>query len=108
MSAKIPSKQLSFGLMAGDASTDLVITNFNIPLANTEYAHSLQAGLKQLTISNRTKGHLKVALIPGDSGTIYKTIWWGSCWTLDGLNFTGQTLYIQSTAPTIVEIVEYF
>ncbi len=107
MSGVIPSKQVSF-IGANNGATDMDITNKTLTLAGTEYAHPLQNGLKQLIISSRTRATLKCSLVSGESGSKYKTIYYGSSWHMPDLNFTGKTLYIQSDVPsTVVEIVEY-
>jgi hypothetical protein len=107
MSGVIPSKQVSF-IGAGNGATDMDISNPTLTLANTEYSISLQNGLKQLIISSRTRATLKCTLAAGESGSKYKTIYYGGSWHMVDLDFTGKTLYIQSDVPsTVVEIVEY-
>lgn len=85
------------------------ITNLSLSLANTEYSHSLISNLKTIIIKGRGDETLKYSFTSGESSTKYITIPKGAVLTLDSLDFTGETLYIQSNkASSIIEILELY
>ena len=89
-------------------ATQIKITNFDMPLANTEYSLVLQSGLKQIIIKSRNNSEIKICFVSGESNTNYVTIKPRAVLTLDGLSFSGFTLYSQTNTATIMEIVELF
>jgi hypothetical protein len=91
----------------GGAESPL-ITNLSLPTINTEVSHVLQNGLHEITIRNRTEAELKISYVSGESGTKYLTINANCVHTLEGLKFTGKTIYIQSPSISTVEILELY
>jgi len=95
---------------AAASSSDIEITNKLLDDKDTEYSHLLSNSLKQIIIKSRTtRADLKIAFVSTESGTKYITIWSGSQFSIADLNFSGKTLYVQSSKDaTVVEIVELF
>jgi len=90
-------------------SVTSTITNKSLALANTEYVHVLQTGLKQLLIRCRETSTLKFSFVITESGTKYVTIPPGTTFSVSDLTFSGKTLYIRSTkASVIAEILEFY
>lgn len=105
---RIPIKQIG-GSFTPTFSTDWLMANVSLLLANTEYSYALPSGTKQFIIQSRNPAILRVATVAGETFTNYTTIWKGGSLTISDVNFTGKVLYIQSnTASTTVEIVETF
>jgi hypothetical protein len=90
------------------AATDCKITNYIIPLANTEYSHSLTASLKQLVVKARNRAKLQVAFVSGDSLLNYITIWPGNVLSISDLDFNGKVLYFNCDVASTLEILELF
>jgi len=85
------------------------ITPLTLTLANTEYSHVLQDNLTQLRIKCRSNATLQYSFKAGESGTNFWTIPRGCVDNIDGLSFSGKTLYIQSDKPTVtVEVMELY
>lgn len=85
------------------------ITPLVITLQDTEYAHVLQDNLAQLRIKCRGNATLKICFKVGESGTNYWTINKGCVDNIDGLSFSGKTLYIQADKPNMtVEVMEFY
>ena len=102
----IPSADLNVTL---SASTTPKITNLELTDANTEYSHALTTNLKQCIIKARGFAKLQISFTSGDSGTKFLTIPNGTSLSLNDLDFTGKTLYLQSdTSSVIVEILELY
>lgn len=85
-----------------------LITNLSMAIANTEYSHNLQDGLKYLLIRNRDKKLTKVAFNSGESGTKYVTLEPGTTWDISPIDFTSKVLYVQSPSVSILEIFEIY
>lgn len=91
------------------AAQNIKITNLPLTLANTEYSIVLTDALKQLIIKCRSLARLQIAFISTESGTKFLTIPGGVSLSLQDLNLSSTTLYIQADAPaSIVEIVEMY
>lgn len=87
--------------------TEPTIYNVSVPLANTEVSQTLSDNTKSFTIRVRGTCTLKFAFDSGQSGTNYITIYPGSSYSIEGLNFSG-TLYFQTNKPSqVVEILEW-
>ena len=86
----------------------VLITNLSLPIINTEVGHSLQTGLKSLIIKNRMKAKTNIAFILTESSTNYLTLEGGAVLSLQEIDFTGKTIYLQSTAISTIEIVELY
>lgn len=85
------------------------ITPLILALANTEYSHTLQDNLMQLRIKCRGNADLKISFKTGETTTNYWTIRKGCVDNIDGLGFTGKTLYIQCDKPNMtVEVMELY
>lgn len=88
-------------------SKNATITNLSVPLAATEVSHSLQSGLNSVIIRSRNRAELQIAFVATESGTNYITIPRGTSLSLESLEFSGETLYVQSSAAgNTVEILE--
>lgn len=93
--------------LTAPAVTNIKITNFDLPLANTEYAFPLSTNCKAIEIAPRGRATLKISFTEGESGTNYKTIHRNTSWDISGFSFSSKTMYIQSNlADEIAEIVE--
>lgn len=84
------------------------ITNFDILIANIEYSHSLQNNLSQLLVKNREMAITKLCFINGNSNIEYVTIYPGCIFSLDEINFSGNSIYFQSNKICKLEIVELY
>lgn len=109
----MPNLQPSFIPVASTVSVERsnsnLITNLSMSLANTEYSHTLQNKLHELIIKARESTRLKIAFVSGDSGVKFFTIEKGNVLFLSEVDFTGKTLYIQSTVASVtVEIMELY
>jgi hypothetical protein len=88
--------------------TTPVITNLSVPTANTEVSHVLQTNLKRIIVKCRGLGKIQLAFTATESSTKYITIHPGATYSEEGLNLSGQTLYLQtSLASQVVEILEW-
>lgn len=88
---------------------NILITNLSVPTASNEVSHVLQSGLKYLEISNRGSARTQFAFVSNESGTKYRTIWPNSTWYMNGISFSGKTLYVQCDADTqVLEIIELY
>lgn len=90
------------------AATDSKITNYVVPLSNTEYSHALVNGLKQLLIRSREKCTVHFAFVSGESLTKYMTILPGVALNVSDLDFTGKVLYFNCSVPCTLEILEFY
>jgi hypothetical protein len=85
------------------------ITPLSLALANTEYTHVLQDNLTQLRIKCRGVATIQLSFKVGESSTNYWTINKGCVDNIDGISFSGKTLYMQSDkANMTVEIMELY
>lgn len=83
------------------------IYNVSVPLANTEVSQALSAETKKFSIRVRGVAKLKISYTSGQSGTNYWTVFPGTVYMEDMLNFSG-SLYFQTNLPAMtVEIVEW-
>ena len=102
----IPSADLNVTLAA---STTPKITNLLLTNSDTEYSHALTTNLKQCIIRSRQFAKLQVCFVSAESGSKYITIPKGTSLSLNDLDFTGKTLYLQSdTSSVTVEILELY
>lgn len=91
------------------ASQNAKVTNVTLTLQNTEYSHPLTSNLKQCIIKARGFAKLQISFTSGDSGTKFLTIPNGTSLSLNDLDFTSKTLYLQSdTSSVVVEILELY
>jgi hypothetical protein len=88
-----------------EGSKNINITALNILIANTEEAHVLQTNLKQLMVKNRNYVQTKVKFTSGGDFILIPS---GTTFTLDNLDLSGATLYVEASAISTVEIVELF
>lgn len=84
------------------------ITNFNILLALTEYSHTLENNLKQLTVKSRSAVNLNLSFSVGQTLINYLSLKKGNVLHLKDLDFNNMTLYMNADASTVVEIVELY
>lgn len=90
------------------AATSEKITNLALTSANTEFSLALQANLKQLIIRNRSMAVTKFAFTATESGTKFITISRGAVATIDKIDFTSKTLYVQANIISTLEILELY
>lgn len=92
-----------------EEAQEVLITNYSIAMAATEYTHALQSGLKSLLIRNRTLGaETRIAFVVSGTTTNYVTLRPGAVYDIPNIDFTGKTLYLRSDAVSTVEIVELY
>ena len=96
------------GTVTVSAAQNTKITNLSLVAADTEYSLALQSNLKQLIIRNRDIARTKVSFASGQSGSLFITIPKGGTLTLDQLDFTGETLYLQANKISVAEILELY
>lgn len=84
------------------------ITNLVIAIPNSEVNHSLSDGLKVVEFRARGTAEIKYAFTALESGTKYMTVPACSSQTFDGLTLNGKTLYLQTSAATVIEIIEFY
>lgn len=87
---------------------NVLITNLSIPSTGTEYSHALQSGLKQITVRSRVLATVQIAFVSTESGTKYLTLKPGTVLHLSDIDFTSQTIYLQSDTITTMEIMELY
>lgn len=104
----MPISQPSFKPIISIGATTPKLTNLNITAAATEFSHAFEDGLRRFILKAREDVPLQIAYDAGESGTKYLTL--EPCCVMDeaGLEFTGKSIYIQSTSTTVVEIVEFY
>jgi hypothetical protein len=93
--------------VVSDSTPD--IKNITLVSANVEQSVTLETGLRQIMIRNRSPQNavLKIAFTSGESGTKFITIPKGNSFNLENINFNSKTLYLQSNQDnTIVEILQ--
>ncbi len=97
------------GTVTVGGAQNALITNPTAAVANTEYSLALQTNLKAILIRNRDKSaDIKFTFVSGESGTKYVTIRPSTVFFVDGLEFSGKTLYYQSSKISTIEVVEYY
>jgi hypothetical protein len=102
-----PGRQTITATYSG--ASEVRITNATLATQNTEYNHTLITNMRGIIIRTRGFEELKIAFVSGDSSIKYTTIPKGSSLSLDGLDFTGKILYMQSpNNNVIVEILETY
>lgn len=86
------------------------IYNLSMTSANTEYSQQLDANTVRFTVKLRNPGvDLQMAVVSGESNTVYVTIPAGTTWTEDIKSMaTGITLYFRAgTASQVAEIISW-
>ena len=84
-------------------------TNLSAPVSNTEVSLLLSDNLKKIIIRSRNLAKIQYAFVSGNSSTNFVTIPGGASLSVDGLSFTGKTLYIQTdSSSNTIEIQEFF
>ena len=91
-----------------EAGQNHKITNLSATPADTEVSLALQTNLKQLIIKNRDNAKTQISFTSTESGTNYITIHKGAVLTLGDLDFTGETLYLQASSISTIEILELY
>lgn len=90
-------------------STSTKITNLDLPVADTEVSFALTTNVKQFLVRSRELAELKLSFTIGESGVKYVSVVEGAVWFIKDIDFTGESIYLQSpTANIVVEIVETF
>jgi len=82
------------------------VTNLVIGSTSTEFSHALQDGLKQLILRSREKATIQFTFVSGETATKFISLRPGAVLTLDNIDFTSKTIYMESNATTVVEILE--
>ena len=89
-------------------STQHKITNKVIATPNSEVSHALSSNLKGLIVRARDIADTKISFTSGESGTKYVTIPKRAALELNDLSFASETLYLQTSIATTVEILELY
>ena len=91
---------------AGSPATPITY-NVIMTTANTEYSRALPSGTKKLYVKLRSlNALLKIAFVLNESGTNYMTIPFGASISLENIDLTGITIYMQSPiASQVAEIL---
>jgi len=85
----------------------ITIYNKAVPSADTEVSQSINSNTRQLIIRARGNTVIKFSFVATESGTKFTTIPVGSSLSLDNINLSSATIYLQtSKASQIVEILE--
>jgi len=89
-------------------ATTGVVKNVSLANADTEYDHSLPAGIKRFILRNRGSGELKISFTENESGTVYFTLYAGEVFDSGPLGELALTIYFQSSlASQTVEVIEW-
>ena len=101
-----PNTDGSINVVQTTAPLEPTIVNIPISLANTEQSFSFPANTRKFLLRIRDgDGKIKIAFVPGQSGTTYLTIGAGSYYSED-VNISGKSLYFQLTKPNkIIELL---
>lgn len=82
---------------SGSSVTTPTLFNDVILTANTEQSYALPAGTKQFEVLNQSVSELKIAYSVGTSGTVYKTMYRGTSFSILNLDSTATiVLFYQS------------
>jgi len=92
------------GSVGISGATSPLISNVSLALANTEIGIVLPSNCKKVELKLRDKKVLQISYTSGQSGTVYKTLWPGCVLTVDGIDASGVTIYVQS--PSASQVVE--
>lgn len=99
-----PSEAIPFTFASADTP---IITNFSIPLINTEYQFNFQFNTKKFIIRSRNPARLQFAFVSGDSSINYFTIPVGCSFSEEGVQLQSKSLFVQSSSVTMLEILEW-
>lgn len=94
------------GSVTVEGATSSEITNLSLAVADTEYSHNLNDGLKQIIIRNRNNYSTRIAFVSGETATKYFTIPQGCTLTISDLSFSSTILYARSPGISTLEIIE--
>ena len=85
------------------------VANVDITLADTEYEYALPVGTTRFSGKLRNLGiPLKICMVSGGSGTIYKNLAQGETWSEKDIKGSPNVLYFQSaTATQVVEVLSW-
>ena len=106
-SGSLTVENTNTNLPVGTTPTVYNITTTN---ANTEYSQALPVGTKKLQIQNRGFNDTRYAYAAGKVATPtapYLTLKSGDAYFEDNLALTGVTLYVASTAGSVVEVLAW-
>lgn len=84
------------------------ITNLVVALAATEVIHTLSDGLKVVEFRARGTSEIKYSFTASESGTNYMSVPPCSTQSFTGLTLSGKSLYLQTSTPTVIEIIEFY
>ena len=83
------------------------LTNLFLPTADTEVSHTFVTNLKRFLLRSRQGAILKFSLVLGDSGSKYLTVKPGAVYSSGDIDLAADTLYIQGSIISTVEIEEW-
>ena len=90
-------------------SPNVLITNFDIALANTEYEHVLQNNLTLLEFKVREDGvALQWCFTALESNTRYFTLPACSTQSFAGIKLVSKSMFVQADAQCTIEIIEFY
>ena len=85
-----------------------LIYNLAMTSNAVEYSQALQANTKKAVVRSRNGGDLKLALVSGETATVFFTIPAGGSYAIDAVFLRNPTLYLKSTINTdVAEILTY-
>ena len=88
--------------MSEAAYTNFKIFNLSLVSANTEYSQALSTNAAYFEVKCRSLSDMKLALNPGESGTLYISIPTGAAFSSRGRIFGTKTLYLQSPSGGVI------
>lgn len=87
---------------------NVLITNLSITTTNFEFSHTLQNNVSVLEFKARGGEEFKYAFTANESGSNYITVPACSGQAFSNIKLVSQTLYLQSSATCIIEIIEFY
>jgi len=101
--------QFQVGTVTVTGASNVRITNVNAAVSGTEYSLALVNGLKRIVIRSRLLATTQFTFTSGQSGTTYITVPPGCTFNEGGIELSGTTLYLQTSANSnTVEILEFY
>jgi hypothetical protein len=103
-----PSQSFKPGQFSPVLPGNVKITHVSMGSINTEVSHALQDNLRQLMISNYNNDIVKLAYVSGESGTKYITIPPFSAYTVQEVDFSSKSIFVQSPKISTIEVQEIY
>jgi len=104
----VVASAISGGKVTVAGATRPKIYNIAIPLANTEYSHTLSDDVLKFSIKLRGAANLRIAFVAGETATNYFTVPAGCTFSESDLRLASCTLYFSvDKASQVLEILEW-